>query len=294
MKFRGIILLILAQAFILIQCNHRPKSTDELIARLHDNDKPLKAPEAGDWRLEHPEASQGFGDYLNSNPVRPVNGRSRIYLQPHGEFSPRQLELIRHTGQYLSAFFATEVKILPAETKNLMPDSLTRFPGTSKEQLLTAPIFDSLESALPNDALMIMAITDKDLYPSDKFNFVFGQARMRSRVGVASLSRFWYSNMDSSDYRLCLLRLIKVTSHEMGHMLTLPHCVDAVCVMNGANGMHECDLQPARLCSACLKKIQWNLEVDIRKRLQLLHSFLADHHLISDDELMVNDLASLN
>ena len=53
-------------------------------------------------------------------------------------------------------------------------------------------LYDVLSPRLPEDAFCVLGVTATDLYPSDDYNFVFGQASIKSRVGVASL--FYYTS----------------------------------------------------------------------------------------------------
>jgi archaemetzincin len=51
-------------------------------------------------------------------------------------------------------------------------------------------VLDLLKLRLPSDAFCILAITMEDLYPDASWNFVFGQASPRERVGVYSFARY--------------------------------------------------------------------------------------------------------
>jgi archaemetzincin len=251
---------------LLISCtsHHKVSSADEIV-RLQHNDVKLERPKPGDWLYEHPEPGQTFEEYIryNNNSLSD-KARNKIYLQPVGTFAKTQLDVLQSTAHYLQLFFNRDVVVLPVTDDHMVPDSTRRYQGTIKEQLLTIPILDYLHANMPADGLMIMAITSKDLYPEAPYNFVFGQANARRRVGVSSIYRYSDNQMDSTAYRQCLKRLIKTASHEMCHMLAFKHCTAAACVMNGANSMKEADLRPNRLCSTCLKKLQWvcNLTFD--------------------------------
>jgi archaemetzincin len=54
--------------------------------------------------------------------------------------------------------------------------------------LLTADILDLLKDRLPADAFALLGITMVDFIP--QWNFVFGQASLRDRVGVYSFARY--------------------------------------------------------------------------------------------------------
>jgi archaemetzincin len=281
---------------LLAGCDSRPAPTsaEECIARLKDYDVTLEKPVPGDWLFDHPEPGQTFNDYFNSNPVRGTETRNKIYIQPLGVFTSAQLKVITNTAEYLKIFFDREIKIRPTLSDQMVPDSLKRNLGSAYEQLLTTPILDYLQKNMPDDGLIIMAITSKDLYPNSTYNFVFGQARTKKRVGVSSIFRYSDSLEDSIHYRQCLERLIKTSAHEMCHMFSCEHCTAAVCVMNGSNSMNESDSRPNRLCSTCLKKMQWNLGFDVRARLKNLDGYFTQHKLEKDSQLTRLDLQSID
>jgi len=160
--------------------------------------------------------------------------------------------------------------------------------------LKTGPILDFLQQNIPDDGIVIMAITTKDLYPDEKWNFVFGQARTQNRVAVSSLYNFIdAASLDTTNYSTCLRRLIKTSSHEISHMFSCLHCIHAVCLMNGSNGLLESEIRPNRLCSECLRKLQWNLGFDVKKRLTGMRDYFARHKLESDYQRAQEDLGLL-
>jgi archaemetzincin len=138
-----------------------------------------------------------------------------------------------------------------------------------------------------------MAFTSKDLYPKDDWNYVFGLASYGKRVGVSSIYRLQDEILDSTNFSMCLKRLIKVSSHEIGHMFTISHCTFAKCVMNGSNSLYESDLSPNRLCSECQKKLFWNIRYNNKKRLADLCNFFSANNLTEDYQISYADLKNL-
>ena len=120
------------------------------------------------------------------------------------------------------------------------------------------------------DAFCILAITMEDLYPEPAWNFVFGQASLRDRVGVYSFARYdpaFYRELRAPGYDTLLLRRsCKVLAHETGHMFGLAHCTFFNCLMNGSNHLAESDRRPLHLCPVCLHKLQWNIGFDVLDR----------------------------
>jgi len=236
--------------------------------------EPIPKPGPNDWLTEHDEAGQSFDAFRASHPNRPTRARHIIYLQPLGEFtpdSPQPGTLL----EFAAAFFAMEVKALPG-----MPISAkfsTRHnPSTNNSQILTSDVLDFLKSRVPADGFCLLAITTEDLYPEASWNFVFGQASLRDRVGVYSFARY-----DPVFYRaprvpgaevLVLQRSCKVLAHETGHMFGLAHCTFFNCVMNGSNHLGESDSQPLHLCPVCLRKLQWSIGFEVIARYTALEA----------------------
>lgn len=265
-----------------------------IFEKLKPLDLKLDEPQPGEWLFVHKEKGQLFEQYTGSDPVRPTAIAKKIYLQPLGTFTDEQLDVIQYTSDYLRIFFDLEVVILPTQSDNMVPDSVRRNLGTNAEQLLTISILDYLQKNIPKDGLVIMAVTSKDLYPHPSYNFVFGQARTKERVGVSSIYRYSTEPIDKSNYSICLERLMKTSSHEITHMLSCQHCTYGVCVMNGSNSLSESDMRPNRLCSECHKKLQWNLGFDVKKRLENLELYFSKHKLTRDQKLAARDLAAIN
>lgn len=138
---------------------------------------------------------------------------------------------------------------------------------------------------LPDDALGVMAITAQDLYPSPDWNYVFGQSSLKNRVSVTSMYRF----QDQAPSR-SLNRLLKVSTHEILHMLSIKHCTHAQCLMNGSNNLAETDRRPNRLCSQCLGKLAWNLQIEPQAKLESIAKFFQDHQLRDESERLMQDL----
>jgi archaemetzincin len=272
-----------------------PRTKDfMLVKKLVPYDVAMGAPMPGDWLFEHKEQGQNFEQYRKSAPVSPNATQKHIYLQPIGTFAADEEKIIRYTAEYLEIFFDLKTIVLPILSDSIIPDSARRMHDEGHEQLLTTYILDNvLAKAIPKDAIVIMGITQKDLYPAEAWNFVFGQARLTKRVGVSSFIRFHEGALTSANFNLCLERFIKTSSHEIGHMFSCPHCTHAVCVMNGTNSVYETDGRPNRLCSECLKKLCWNLGFDVRNRTTALQTYFKNHNLTEDYNLTNRDVRVL-
>ena len=237
---------------------------------------PIPSPGPDDWLAVHPEPGQTFNQFKASRPNRPTASRRMIYLQPLGEFVADRSPSIEKLREFAAAFFVMEVKTLPAVSLDAAKITTRRNPETGNRQILTADVLDFLKARVPTDAFCLLAITMEDLYPEASWNFVFGQASLRERVGVYSFARYhpaFYGESISQERNaemLVLRRSCKVLAHETGHMFGLAHCTFFDCLMNGSNHLAESDRRPLHLCPVCLRKLQWSIGYDVLQRYKAL------------------------
>ena len=234
----------------------------------------IPAPKPGDWLAEHPENGQTFDDFIRLSPTKPDTPRAKIYLQPLGEFPEGRSVPLETLKAYATAFFAMDVKILPPVAVNGSQLRTRINPYSRNRQLFTPDILMFLRSRLALDAFCLLAITMEDLYPDPSWNFVFGQASLRDRVGVFSFARYdpaFYREERGKDYQEVLVRrTCKVLTHEIGHMFSLHHCIFFRCVMNGSNHLQESDARPLSLCPVCLRKLHFSIGFDVADRYRKL------------------------
>jgi len=274
--------------FILFACNagkdKKPFIADNpYFDSISRNDIKLEDPILGEWRFYHNEDLQSFDDYKKLNPKKAVIGKTKLYLLPLGNFSGMQQEILQLTREYLEIFFQLKTEVLDPVPDHIIPDSAKRLNRENNLQLYTPYIFEHLlKNKIPADGYALMAVSEKDLYPDRTWNFVFGIASYKDRIGVSSIARYYGSKLDIGNFLLCLKRLTGTAAHEIGHMFSIHHCVFAKCVMNGSNSLPESDKHPLRLCSECQKKLHWNIGYSNAKRLQGLINFLKRNKLQED------------
>ena len=246
---------------------------------------PLKGPsEPGDWLLSHAEEGQTFAEYLTERPVRPGKTRKYIYIQPIGEFNRIQKEILSKTMQFMSIYFGLEVKELDNIPIESIPEKYKRVhPEWGDHQILTGYILSKiLRKNLPNDAVNCIGFTTSDLWPGDGWNFVYGEASLRARVGVWSIYRNGDPGLGKQSYKKCLLRTLKTATHEMGHMFSIDHCIKYECNMCGCNNRSEADRNPIHLCPECLAKVCWSCRIDPVSRYSKLSEFYRKNDFDAD------------
>jgi archaemetzincin len=255
-----------------------PEPYLKLETKLRPLADPLPPPRPGDWLAEHSEPGQTFADYLDAQPVRKSGNLHTIYLCLVGDFTEGQQRILDLTQGYLASFFDAPVKVNRQIALASIPARARRtHPSWGDPQVLTKYILRKvLEPERPDDALAYLALTASDLWPGKGWNFVFGQANLRKRMGVWSI----YRNGDpGEDFTLYLRRTLGTASHELCHILTMRHCTAFCCLMDGSNHQEERDARPIYLCPVCLRKLCWNLGVEPVPYLTKLNVFCQENGL---------------
>lgn len=222
------------------------------------------APKPGEWRHEHREDGQTFEQYVRGRPTVPTPERQTIVVQPIGTFSEAQAKVLSMTIDYMGRYFNLPTRRKDALSLNVIPIKAKRtHPKWGDKQVLSQWVLDELlQPALPSDAAALIAFTTSDLWPADGWNFVFGQADLRARVGLWSVYRHGDPAKDDASFKLALRRALKVAVHETGHMFSLEHCTAYRCVQAGINNLEEEDRSPLWLCPECVTKIVWATKTD--------------------------------
>lgn len=238
---------------------------------------------------QHDENGQSFQQYCKKNTlIFPSKNNNIIYIQPIGSFTMMEKKIIDWNTTYIELFFGLKTIQLPALSEEKIPENKKKF-HYGIQQLDAGYIINSvLPKNIPEDGIVIMALTAKDLYPDSQWNYLFGLASYQKRTGVSSIYRYSEGTLNEHNYQQCLKRIIKTSTHEISHMFSLAHCIHAVCLMNGANNLREADSHPNSLCSECLTKLSWNLNFKNVNRLNRLITFMNVHHL-KDDAIILSE-----
>lgn len=253
-------------------------------------------PSGGDWEdIEPPEPDewldsmidrtpdQGFKDFVASRPNIPERSRSVVYLQPIGRQEDLDAEPFP-VGPWpawapleaaVQRFYAPlPVRTLPAVRMDELKPRPKRRENTFGMQYHAGQVLDAMVAkGLPADAFCMLAVTMHDLYPREEWNFVYGLARLKARVGVFSFVRHdpgegsGFGRSEAQRGAKLLHASMKTMLHEIGHMFGLKHCTWYNCLMRGSNGAGV-EHQPnfLHLCPVCLRKLHWSVGFDIPQR----------------------------
>jgi len=257
------------------------KSLNAAIEKLRPLALKLGKPKPGEWLYHHKEPGQTFKQYVASDPVVPTSTRKVIVVQPLGMFTKSQRRVVTEAAEFIGRYFNLSVRIEKDLPLSLIPSKARRRdPAWGVDQILTGYVLDDvLKPRLPKDAFAYIAFTASDLWPGKGWNFVFGQASLRGRVGVWSIHRFGDPSKDDKGFRLTLRRTLQTGTHELGHMLSIYHCTGYECNMCGSNSLPESDRRPLSLCPECMAKVCWATRTDPVERYRKLIAFTEKHAL---------------
>jgi archaemetzincin len=261
---RAVPLLILCAA---VSC--RPAAETAVPPQPEAGFERLPPPKPGDWLASFREDGQTYDQYVDSCANRRSGTRHTIYLQPYGAPDERYGAALEAMREYAGLFFGVRAVVL--EPVPLPDDCLVR----PRNQYNATMLIERLEARLPDDALALAGIANRDLF-SRGLRFVFGEGSLTSRCGVYSLARFEH------DPDRFLRRSLQLLTHELGHVLGIGHCTLWKCVMCGSNSLEESDRHPLHLCPEDLRKVVWNTGVDARGRYGRLAAFYERSGLPDD------------
>jgi archaemetzincin len=237
-----------------------------------------KPPGPSDWLATQTEFGQTFAQYLKTDPNRRTAQRTKLYLQPIGDFTGEETAAVKTLHEFMGLYFGLEVVVLEKTPLDKIPPGARRIsPATGETQILSTHVLDKiLLPSRPKDAVAVLAITATDLWPGEGWNFVFGQASLENRVGVWSTRRFGDPVKEHAKH---LRRVLQVAVHETGHMFGIKHCIAFECCMNGSNSLDESDRNSMVYCCECDPKLWWACKLEPATRAKALAEFSKKHLL---------------
>lgn len=169
------------------------------------------------------------------------SSKKTIYVTTLGNLSSAYAQ---RTSAQIKAFYGIDTKLLPAAA---LPSGAY---CTVRQRYAAIRILRQLIERTPNSS-KILALTNKDVEDESngKHWGIMGLAYLGGDQAVVSTFRARTAS-----------RLSKVTLHEVGHMLAIPHCTSKTpaCLMNDANGKGSTvDRTRLFLCRSCRVKMKF-------------------------------------
>ena len=237
----------------------------------------------GTWLNQFREEGQNLARYQTQQPHRVREGQ-RLLLRPLGRLErPESARLIEPVREFISLFFQLDTAL--GEGLPLPVEALDPRRGDEGQYNADA-LLEALDGSCPDSVGACLAVTDRDLYVPD-LQYVFGLGHFHKRVGVFSTYRVGKPRRNAVTGARepvrdpePLRRAMKIAVHELGHELSLAHCVHfRHCVMAGTNSMAESDAGRLMLCPLDHEKLRWNRGFDPYRRFKDLSKFAHRHGL---------------
>lgn len=212
-------------------------------------------PPVGSWQQAHPDESPQPFKFYSRNNAAFSEEKKYIYTQQLGKFAARDSVLLLQCEAALSSAFNREVLRLEVDTipPPLVAQRRNKHEG-QRQWRSSYLLHNKLLKKRPDSTFAYLGFTGIDLYPSDKWNYVFGQASIRQRTGVWSFYRFHRASPEQAD-SLAYFRALKTALHETGHIIGIRHCQAWNCVMSGSNNLRDLDARPVHFCPQCIAKL---------------------------------------
>lgn len=152
----------------------------------------------------------------------------------------------------------TEIFLLPVVIEEKYIE-LSGFYDPARRQYDANKLLKEIDISSSPDSIKTIGVFHVDIF-IPIFTYIFGQAFLNGRTGIASLYRLkneLYGIEPDND--LLLERFSKVIVHELGHAFGLIHCHTPSCVMLSSTYMEDIDQKELKLCNKCLSELNLNL-----------------------------------
>jgi len=128
---------------------------------------------------------------------------------------------------------------------------ITEFYDPGRRQYNGNKLLKEVDLLYATDSNKTIGLFNVDLF-IPILTYIFGQAYLSGRTGIASLYRFSNERYGmNSDDKLITDRFRKEIIHELGHTLGLIHCHVPTCVMRSSTYVEDIDQKNTSLCSKC-------------------------------------------
>ena len=185
----------------------------------------------------------GFSQDASAQETKKIH----IAIQPYKDFNTAHTKLV---SKNLTQEFDAKVTILPAIP---LPKSAFYKP---RSRYRAGKLLDHLTEVADGKFDKIIGLTHKDISTTNGDIFDWGIFGLGSVGGSPCVVSTFRLKARGASEKLFLQRLVRVSTHEVGHTLGLFHCPDAQCNMVDAKGsILSVDKGTGKLCARCQKLV---------------------------------------
>lgn len=188
--------------------------------------------------------------------AKKTSSEIKVGILPYAHFSSAKTDTI---AKIIHEFYDVQTIVLPFKSHDISTFTNVKLPRYRADKIIKLQ-----KKELPDSLDYIIGLTDKDISTSKKehgkvkepaFKYedwgIMGLAYCPGTSCIVSTFRIQHKNK-----AVHFMRLKKVTVHEFGHNLGLPHCPDKKCVMTDAvESVATIDNAQLKLCENCQNKL---------------------------------------
>ena len=136
---------------------------------------------------------------------------------------------------------------------------LSEFYDPTRRQYNGTRLLKEIEDKFSSDSSKTLGLFNVDLF-IPILTYIFGQAFLNGRSGIASLYRLSNERYGmSTDDNIVSERFKKEVIHELGHTYGLIHCHVPTCVMRPSTYVEDIDQKSSGICLKCRKDLDKQL-----------------------------------
>ncbi len=133
---------------------------------------------------------------------------------------------------------------------------LSEFYDPARRQYNGNTLLKLVDSMPFPDSSKTLGLFNVDLF-IPILTFIFGQAYLNGRTGIASLYRFSNERYGmTGDNQFLVDRFKKEVIHELGHTFGLIHCHNQTCVMRSSTYVEDIDQKEQSFCPSCRNELE--------------------------------------
>lgn len=159
-------------------------------------------------------------------------------------------DILEKTAEAVSNEFHCQVNIKDGHI------DLSEYYDSARRQYNGNELLKQIDLISVPDYCKTLGLFNVDLF-IPILTFIFGQAFLGGRTGIASLYRLNNERYGMvGDNQILLDRFRKEVIHELGHTYGLIHCSNPICVMRSSTYVEDIDQKELHLCFSCRAELE--------------------------------------